>query len=188
MADSDAALVARVVTNDDRAAFELLVRRYQSPIRNFLRRLARNDATRADDLAQETFIKLYASIGTYRAQAKFGTWLYRIAYNTFLNDRRGRVEETQFEEAHHSPARDMALSASNEVDVDNALRHLKVDVDNALRHLTDRQRAVFDLYYSKGMTHEEVASALELPLGTIKSDLSRGIDRLRRVLIDSEAN
>jgi RNA polymerase sigma-70 factor, ECF subfamily len=177
MADSDAALVARVVTNDDRAAFELLVRRYQSPIRNFLRRLARNDATRADDLAQETFIKLYASIGTYRAQAKFGTWLYRIAYNTFLNDRRGRVEETQFEEAHHSPARDMALSASNEV-----------DVDNALRHLTDRQRAVFDLYYSKGMTHEEVASALELPLGTIKSDLSRGIDRLRRVLIDSEAN
>jgi RNA polymerase sigma-70 factor, ECF subfamily len=175
MADSDASLVARVVTNDDRAAFELLVRRYQSPLRNFLRRLARDDVARADDLAQETFIKLYQAIGTYRAQAKFATWLYRIAYNTFLNDQRGRAPEAEFEESVHAPTADTARSAGNEV-----------DVSNALRHLSDRQRAVFDLYYSKGMTHGEVASALDLPLGTVKSDLTRGIDRLRQVLMDRE--
>lgn len=173
--DSDASLVTRVVAGADRAAFELLVRRYQSPLRNFLRRLARDDVARADDLAQETFIKVYASIGTYRAQAKFSTWLYRIAYNTFLNDQRGRVTESEFEESLHAPAEDTAQSAGNEV-----------DVNNAIRHLTDRQRAVFDLYYRKGMTHEEVTIALDIPLGTVKSDLSRGIERLRQVLTKRE--
>lgn len=82
--DSDAALVARVVVGDDRAAFELLVRRHQSPLRAFLRRLVLQDAALADDLAQETFIKLHRSIATYRAQARFTTWLYRIAYHVFL--------------------------------------------------------------------------------------------------------
>lgn len=171
MADSDALLVARVVTDDDRTAFELLVRRYQSPLRSFLRRLTRADLERADDLAQETFLKLYTSIDTYKGTAKFSTWLYRIAYNTFLNDQRKRVAETEFDEAHHSPVTDTASVASN-----------TADVDGALRRLTDRQRAIFDLHYKKGMTHEEVAEALELPLGTVKSDLTRGRDKLREIL------
>lgn len=172
---SDAVLIARVLTEDDRAAFEMLVIRYQSPLRNFLRRLTRDDAARADDLAQETFMKAYASIRTYKAQAKFSTWLYRIAYNTFLNDERSRVTETELEEHHHPPAPDTALSASNEVDVDGALRHLNA-----------RQRAVFDLHYRKGMTHEEVAIALDLPPGTVKSDLAHGLERLREILTQRE--
>jgi RNA polymerase sigma-70 factor (ECF subfamily) len=169
MTDSEAVLVARVVANDDRTAFELLVRRYQSPLRLFLRRLARNDAARADDLAQETFIKLYRSIGTYRGQAKFSSWLYRIAWNTFLNDQRGRVAETTFEEALHAPVADTAQAAGD-----------AADVERALGHLGDRQRAVFDLHYRKGMSHAEIAAALELPAGTVKSDLLRGMDELRR--------
>jgi len=175
MTESEAALVTRVVTDDDQAAFELLVRRYQSPLRNFLRRLARNDADRADDLAQETFVKLYTSIATYRGQAKFATWLYRIAYNTFLNDQRSRVAEVEFDEAHHSPVADSAPSASDEA-----------DVDAALLKLSARQRAVFDLHYKKGMTHHEVANVLELPLGTVKSDLARGLDRLKEIFKDRE--
>ena len=175
MTESEAALVARVVTDDDQAAFELLVRRYQSPLRNFLRRLARNDAPRADDLVQETFLKLYTSIATYRGQAKFATWLYRIAYNTFLNDQRGRVAEAEFDETYHSPLPDTAPSTSDEADVDAALMQLNA-----------RQRAVFDLHYKKGMTHQEVASVLELPLGTIKSDLTRGLDRLKEIFKDRE--
>jgi RNA polymerase sigma-70 factor, ECF subfamily len=173
MADSEAALVARVVTDADPAAFDSLVRRYQSPLRNFLRRLTRNDFDRADDLAQETFMKAYASIGTYRAQAKFGTWLYRIAYNAFLNDQRNRVAEAEFDESYHSPTTDFAPSAANES-----------DADAAFRRLSDRQRAIFDLHYRKGMTHREVASALELSLGTVKSELTRGIEKLKDVLKD----
>lgn len=173
-ADSDAALVARVVSHDDRTAFELLVRRHQSPVRNFLRRLARNDVARADDLAQETFIKLFRSIGTYRAQAKFSTWLYRIAYRTFLDDQRSRVPEVEFEGEEHG-APDAAVDAADQWDADRALRHLNA-----------RQRAVFDLHYGKGMTHQEVAQAVELPLGTVKSDLARGLERLRQVLVHRE--
>jgi RNA polymerase sigma factor (sigma-70 family) len=175
MSDSDASLIARVVTDDDRSAFELLVRRYQSPLRNFLRRLARNDAERADDLAQETFLKLYTSIDTFRGTAKFSTWLYRIAYNTYLNDMRKDVPTAEFDEAFHSPMTDTSVPTRDEQ-----------DIDAALAQLPDRQRAIFDLHYKKGMTHQEVASTLELPLGTVKSDLTRGREVLRAILKDWE--
>jgi RNA polymerase sigma-70 factor (ECF subfamily) len=166
--DSDALLVARVVADDDRSAFELLVRRQQSPLRNFLRRLTRNDAARADDLAQETLIKAYRNMHTYKGTAKFSSWLFRIAYNNFLNDERSRFPAAEFDEAQHAAMADRAEDIGNELDIDRALLSLSI-----------RQRAVFDLHYKKGMTHEEVASALELPLGTVKSDLTRGHERLR---------
>ena len=175
MSDSDASLLARVVKDDDRTAFELLVRRYQSPVRHFLRRLTRQNVERADDLAQETFLKLYTSIETYQGTAKFSTWLYRIAYNCFLNDQRKDVPESEFDEAAHSPKDDVVDAVSDET-----------DVDFALQQLNDRQRAIFDLHYTQGMTHQEVAVALELPLGTVKSDLTRGRDALKAILKDWE--
>ena len=168
MTESDAELVARVVAADDRSAFELLVRRHQSPLRNFLRRLTHNDGARADDLAQETFIKAYRGIHSYKGTAKFSTWLYRVAYNVFLNDQRARFPATEFNETQDAPSADGAERAGQEMDVERALQMLSV-----------RQRVVFDLHYKKGMTHDEVASALELPLGTVKSDLVRGRERLR---------
>jgi RNA polymerase sigma-70 factor (ECF subfamily) len=171
--DSDALLVARVVATDDRAAFELLVRRHQSPLRSFLRRLARSDAARADDLAQETFIKAYRGIHTYQGTAKFSSWLYRIAYNTFLNDERGRFAATEFDETQHGRSADAAEHVGNEADVERALEQLSV-----------RQQAIFDLHYKKGMTHTEIAGALELPLGTVKSDLTRGLEQLKRRFAD----
>jgi RNA polymerase sigma-70 factor (ECF subfamily) len=166
--DSDALLVARVVADDDRSAFELLVRRHQSRLRSFLRRLARNDVARADDLAQDTFIKVYRGLHTYKGTAKFSSWLYRIAYTTFLNDQRKRYPTTEFDETEHGATADDAEQTDNELDIDRALQLLSI-----------RQRAVFDLHYKKGMTHDEVASALDLPLGTVKSDLSRGHARLK---------
>lgn len=172
MSDSDASLIARVVKDDDRIAFELLVRRYQSPLRNFLRRLTR-DIERADDLAQETFLKLYTSIDSYQGTAKFSTWLYRIAYNSFLNDIRKDVEEAEFNESYHSPSADTSQPAGDQK-----------DVAAALMQLSDRQRAIFDLHYKKGMTHSETAAVLELPLGTVKSDLTRGRDELKAILKD----
>jgi RNA polymerase sigma-70 factor (ECF subfamily) len=171
--DSDAALVARVVAEDDRSAFELLVRRHQSPLRNFLRRLTKNDGERSDDLAQETFLKAYRAMHTYAGVAKFSTWLYRIAYNTLLNEQRKRFPQAEFDEAQHSP-----LVRGPEH------RDWQTDVDRCLQHLSARQRAVFDLHYKKDLSHREIASALELPLGTVKSDLSRGLEVLRKYLAD----
>ena len=167
MADSDAELVARLVASDDHAAFESLVKRHQSPVRHFFRRLARNDAQRADDLAQETFLKVFRSIGSFKGDSKFTTWLYRVAYNTFLNHQRNRVATAPLEDASQAE-QDFSGQAGNEA-----------DFDRLLHELSDRHRAVFDLHYRKDLSHPEIASALQIPLGTVKSDLTRGLDQLR---------
>lgn len=170
MSDSDNTLIARVVSSDDRIAFELLVRRHQSSLRNFLRRLCAGDIDRADDLAQETFTKVYRSLQSFKGGAKYSSWLYRIAYNTFLNDQRKTYPDTDFEEENHPTP---------------CLRQIQneLDVERALRQLSTRELAVFDLHYQKGMTHSEIANTLELPLGTIKSDLARGREKMKNFLL-----
>jgi len=175
--DSDALLVVRLIADDDESAFELLVRRHQSKLRNFLRRLTKNDIARSDDLAQETFLKAYRSIRTYKGSAAFSSWLYRIAYNTFLNDERNRFPEQALDIDKPSSAVNRAENEGRAIDVACALRHLSI-----------RRQAVFDLHYKKGMTHEEIGDALEIPLGTVKSDLNRGIERLRQYLKDWKEN
>src|SRR5262252_10773534 len=90
---TDAQLIARVVVHDDRNAFSELVRRHQSAVRTTLRRLTAGNNALADDLAQETFMLAYRNIKSFRQEAKFSTWLYRIATNAFLADARKRKEE-----------------------------------------------------------------------------------------------
>src|SRR5689334_14344277 len=84
----DTALVARVLASDDRHAFATLVRRHQSTVRGLLRRLTCGDAARADDLAQETFLRAYRGLASLRGSAKLSSWLLSIAYRTFLDDAR----------------------------------------------------------------------------------------------------
>src|ERR1043165_6878546 len=90
---TDAELIARVVVQDDRHAFSELVRRYQSSIRTTLRRLTAGNDALADDLAQDTFLLAYRNLRSFRQEARFSTWLYRIATNAFLADARKRKEE-----------------------------------------------------------------------------------------------
>jgi RNA polymerase sigma factor (sigma-70 family) len=80
---TDADLVARVLVDDDQNAFGELVRRHQTKVRGLLRQLTRTDVALADDLAQETFLRAYKHIRSFRGEARFSTWLYRIAYNCF---------------------------------------------------------------------------------------------------------
>ena len=88
---SDAELIARVVVVDDRHAFSELVRRHQSAVRATLRRLTAGNFALADDLAQDTFMLAYRNIKSFRQEAKFSTWLYRIATNAFLADALGAL-------------------------------------------------------------------------------------------------
>ena len=90
---TDAELIARVVVRDDRHAFSELVRRHQSAVRTTLRRLTSGNHALADDLAQETFMLAFRNLGSFRQEAKFSTWLYRIATNAYLADARKRKEE-----------------------------------------------------------------------------------------------
>ena len=84
----DAALVARALQSGDQAAVGQLIRRHQGMVRAQLRRLTAGDHSWADDLAQETFMRAWRKLDQFRGQAQFATWLYRIAYTTFLQARR----------------------------------------------------------------------------------------------------
>ncbi len=100
---SDAQLIARAVVQDDRHAFGELVRRHQSAVRSTLRRLNGGNIAQADDLAQETFLLAYRNLKSFRQEAKFSTWLYRIAYNVFLADARKIKELPMPEDAEGEP-------------------------------------------------------------------------------------
>src|ERR1051326_708732 len=105
VAFSDGDLIARVLEADDPNAFAELVRRYQSPVRVFLRRMTRGDEALADDLAQETFIRAWRKLESYRNESRFSTWLFGIAVNEFRGRARRvrRLREEQLDESSAGP-------------------------------------------------------------------------------------
>jgi RNA polymerase sigma-70 factor (ECF subfamily) len=167
----DAELIRRVVAHDDHGAFGLLVQRHQSAVRTFLRHLTAGDHALADDLAQETFVQAYRGLDRFRGRSALSTWLLGIAHNHWRNARR-RPRTA----AAMTPATDVAIdSAAPQSD----LRH---DLSEALRTLSSDEQLALHLCYQQGLTHEETAAVLDWPLGTVKTHLARGKDKLRQQL------
>lgn len=166
----DNALVARALLGNDPRAFEHLVRRHQGLVRAQLRRLLHGDAAAADDLAQETFLLAWKKLGQFRGDAQFSTWLYRIAYTCFLQARRRapgvheRVEVERVEELH------APVEATD----------LQLDLARAMKHLSDAERTVLLHCVQLGLSHDEVAYVLDMPLGTVKTHALRGKAKLRQ--------
>ncbi|PYL09851.1 MAG: RNA polymerase subunit sigma-24 [Verrucomicrobia bacterium] len=169
---SDGQLVARVVVDDDQHAFAELVRRNQSTVRGLLRQLTRTDMALADDLAQETFIRAYKNIRSFRGDARFSTWLYRIAYNCFREDARKRKELVGIDEEHWQAEQDPQT-------VDPGLRQ---DLMHALNLLPLPERTAVVLCCQNGLSHNEAARVLDIPLGTVKTNVLRGREKLKRTL------
>jgi RNA polymerase sigma factor (sigma-70 family) len=169
---TDADLVARVLLDDDHHAFSELVRRHQSAVRGLLRQLTRADVALADDLAQETFLKAYKNIRSFRGEAKFSTWLYRIAYNTYREDARRKKELVGIDETQLEAEQDPQT-------VNPALRQ---DLMYALRLLPLHERTAVLLCCQHGLTHEEASRVLDIPLGTVKTNVLRGREKLKQSL------
>jgi RNA polymerase sigma factor (sigma-70 family) len=169
---TDADLVARVIVDEDEHAFGELVRRHQSTVRGLLRQLTRTDIALADDLAQETFIRAYKNIRSFRGEARFSTWLYRIAYNRFREDARRRKELVGIDEEQHQAQQDTQT-------VDAGLRH---DLMHALTSLPLHQRSAVLLCCQQGLSHDEAARVLDIPLGTVKTNVLRGREKLKKIL------
>ena len=171
---TDADLVARVLVDDDQHAFGELVRRHQSSVRGLLRQLTRTDVALADDLAQQAFLRAYKNIRSFRGEARFSTWLYRIAYNCFREDARRRKELVGIDEEQ--------LQTQHDPQVANpALRH---DLMRALNLLPLNERSAVLLCCQNGLSHDEAARVLDIPLGTVKTNVLRGRDKLKRMLAD----
>lgn len=180
MSLTDHDLIARARLDDDRHAFGELVRRHQSAVRGFLRRLTGGQHALADDLAQETFLSAYRDLARYRGDAPFSSWLFGIAYNHFRSARR-RERATVEWSGEVSSAE---LVAGHEVSVAPATAavDLHEDLAAALRQLSHDECAALHLCFAEGLTHEEAAVTLGCPLGTVKTHVLRAKEKLRRLL------
>jgi RNA polymerase sigma-70 factor (ECF subfamily) len=160
--------------NGSNEAFEELVRLRQSWLRNFLRRLT-NDPFLADDLSQQVFFSAWKGIRDLRSNSAFHAWLKRLAVNTWLKHVR-----------RNQPLDSIDVSPEGGVD---QLTHVKaepiaeaIDLDRALVALTTDARLCVVLSYGEGMSHGMIAELTKLPLGTVKSHISRGAQVLRKIL------
>jgi RNA polymerase sigma factor (sigma-70 family) len=171
---TDADLIARVLSREDQHAFGELMRRHQSPVRAFLARMTRGDAHLADDLAQETFLKAWQKLQTYRGGARFSTWLFGIAFNEFRMASRRR-KELALEDVDESSVASEEPAAARD-------SHLRLDLTEALKLLNSNERAAVVLCCQNGLSHEEAAQVLDCPLGTVKTNILRGKEKLRRRL------
>ena len=170
----DAALLAKVVEGDH-DAFATLMRRHEDRVFSVCLRIMGN-RTAALDATQETFLTLYRKANQYRATAAVGTWLYRIAVNTcydLLRKERRRPSEAM--PTYLDPADPHAEDRYTSVE-------LRPSVEAALATLTPDFRAVVILSDIEGMSLPEVAEALEVPVGTVKSRLFRARRQLAGVL------
>ena len=168
---SESEPLAREAAAGNTAAFGVLVRQHQSKLRGFLLRITRGNHALADDLAQETFLEAFRKIGQFRQGSFFG-WLCAIAYSRYLMEARKRKLEPLGEEI------DMADDAPGPETVSLA----KLDLERALERLAPAQRAALTLCFALGFSHDEAAAALQMPLGTLKSHVNRGREKLSEML------
>ncbi|MBS0320534.1 MAG: sigma-70 family RNA polymerase sigma factor [Proteobacteria bacterium] len=185
---SDAQLIARVVVQDDRHAFGELVRRYQSVVRATLRRLTLGNDALADDLAQETFVLAWRNLKGFRQEARFSTWLHRIATNCWLAHARKRKEELLGDhgagDVHDEDDDAVAAGHGGFVADGSRASALKLDLARAMRRLSDAERAALVQCYDNDLTHEEAAYVLGCPVGTLKTHVLRARQKLKDALAD----
>ena len=164
--------VSQVVIADDRRAFDRLVQKYQSPIRRFLQNLTMGDTALSDDLAQETFIKAYLNIRSFQGISAFSTWLYRIAYNTFYDSVRAK--------RYHDELNIVELDKKYSTEIDYSSE--KNDIFAALKYLRKDEQTAILLCYMEDKTHKEIAKIMNIPLGTVKTNILKGKEKMGKYL------
>src|SRR6476620_9543596 len=180
----DAQLIARCIVGDDRHAFAELVKRHQSAVRACLRKLTAGNHALADDLPQDTFVLAWRNLKSFRQEARFSTWLYRIATNCWLADARKRKEELlgdRDETLGEAEADDTMVGGSAHGDHAGSSA-LKLDLERAMAVLTEGERAAIVQCYHNDLTHEEAAYVLDCPVGTVKTHVLRGKQKLKLAL------
>lgn len=168
---ADEELVRDFQKSGDLATFELIVKRYQSPLRAWLRQLCGGNEAEADDLAQRTFICACEQIRKFEGRARFSTWLFQIAFNFFRMENR---KEGRMRAAHQHYANEVATVGFSSTSAP--------DLEYALSRITPEQRMAVTLCCSQGFTHDEASRILKTPVGTIKTNIARGKEELRKLL------
>jgi RNA polymerase sigma-70 factor (ECF subfamily) len=167
MNNPDSILITRVILGNDHKAFKILVERYQSDLRGLFLRLTHGNKDISDDLAQETFVRVYKYLTGFKATSKFKTWLFRIGYNVFYEyckkNKTTRLEPDSYETEYETfePG-------------------CNIDFTNSLKVLNQNEKSVIILHYEKGFTHKEISKITNQPLGTVKTNILRGKEKLKK--------
>ena len=178
-------LIARCTIGDDRRAFGTLVEAYQPQVRRFFLNLTLGNEALSDDLAQETFLKAYINVRSFRGVAKFSTWLYRVAYNEFCSWQR----KTQHEVANPFDSDEAIADDTDYYDADGSHScstadsvEARIDVWRCMRVLSETERTLVTLFFIQDYPLKKIVEITGLPEGTVKSYLSRAKAKLARVM------
>jgi RNA polymerase sigma-70 factor (ECF subfamily) len=169
--------LAAQAAGGDRRAYGELVRRHGSTVRGLLRRLGADSAT-ADDLAQDAFMAGFEQVADFRGEGTFGAWIKKIAARLYLKKvkREARlIFSDTIEPAEDVMMRDASGDAAS-----------RMDLDEALKVLSRGERLCVSLCYGADWSHAEAAEVLNIPIGTVKSHVKRGLDKLRAKLARPE--
>jgi RNA polymerase sigma-70 factor (ECF subfamily) len=154
----------------DRAAFGELVRRHGSAVRGLMRRMGADGAT-ADDVAQDAFLAAFEQIAEFRGEGAFRAWVCRIAARFYVKRWRRQARADLLAVAAELDSAELhAASPGSDA---------RIDLDEAMKSLSEPERVCVSLCYGAGLSHAEAAAALNAPLGTVKSHVKRGLDKLR---------
>lgn len=161
----------------DLAAFNELVKKYEKQVYNFAYRLTGNYDD-ANDVAQDAFLRVFNAIGSFRGDASFSTWLFRITTNVFLDERkRARAHpHSSLDEYMELDESSVARQIEDPSPTPDALmeeRERAQVLQQTINSLPEYQRAMVTLYHSQQKSYEEIAEIMELPIGTVKSRLNR---------------
>lgn len=171
---SEHELVERCREGDDRA-FRELVERYKGLVFALVARSVR-DRARAEEVAQDVFLKVHRGLPYFRGESRLSTWIYRIVVNVLAAERRGPATEP-LEGTGEGPPRE--FGAADRAFDDVALRDR---LEKAVRQLPANYQVLINGHYLKGLRYEDLAEALNLPMGTIKTHLHRAKRQLRHLL------
>jgi RNA polymerase sigma-70 factor (ECF subfamily) len=168
--------LAAAAARGGREAFGELVRRHGSAVRGLLRRMGAEPAT-ADDVAQDAFLTAFERITEFRGEGAFQAWVKRIAARLYVRHWRKGAQIAQ-----HAQTPEIDSAPHDGADGASRRAAIRIDLDDALKSLSDDERLCVSLCYGGGLSHAEAAEALNTPLGTVKSHVKRGLDKLRRRL------
>lgn len=169
----DLILVGQVTLLGSRRAFDSLVKKYQGDVRRLLLNLTGGDRDLAADIAQDTFLKAWLYIGSYKGTARFRTWLFSIAYNVFYD-----YAALQTKHAH----RDLSDCEYYLTDNDGSRTEKNIDLYRALDRLRPPERMAVVLFYIEQQKQEDIARIMGIPLSTVKTHVSRGKAHLAQML------
>ena len=151
-----------------------LIRAEQESLRRFLLALCGGNSQEADDIAQDALVRAYVASGSFLGLSKFNTWLFRIAYNCYLDYRKKAAIETVPVDSKQ------VLDMPSGDEPDRSFRYQQLY--QALEQLQEKEKVVIVLYYFEDLSIKEIASILQIPVGTVKYHLSNGRNHLRNFL------